>query len=69
MAILKMKHISHYELLESVCQKWIFEGTLVFCQRKTKISSSTSSCTSMFPGGDDLSTVSSLSRKIKKINR
>ena len=38
---------------------------LFSCQRKMNISSSTSSCTLMFPGGDDLITVSSLSRTSK----
>ena len=66
MVMLKMKHLSHYEFLESVCQEWICEGTLFFRQRKMKISSSTSSRTLMFPGGDDLSTVSSLSRTSKR---
>ena len=60
--MLKMKHLSHYEFLESVCQKWICEGTLFLCQRKMKISSSSSSRTLIFPGGDDLSTVSNLSQ-------
>ena len=36
-----------------------------FSQRKMKISSSTSSCTSMLPGGDYLSTVRSLSQTSK----
>ena len=61
MVMLKMKHLSHYEFLESVCQNWICEGTLFFSQRKMKISSSTISRTLMFPGGENISTVSSLS--------
>ena len=66
MLMFKMKHLSHYELLESVCQEWICEGTLFFRQRKMKISSSTSSRTLMFPGGDSLSIISSLSRTSKR---
>ena len=60
-----MKHLSHYEFLDSVRQKWIFEGTLFLRQRKMRISSSISSRKMMFPGGDDISTVSSLSQTSK----
>ena len=63
--MLNMNQLSQYEFLESVYQKWICEGKLFSRQRKMKISSSTSSCTLMFPGGDDISTVSSLSRTPK----
>ena len=65
MVMLNMKHLSRYDFLESVCQKWICEGTLFFYQIKMKIVSITSSRTLMFPGGDDLSTVSSFSRTSK----
>ena len=65
MRTLMMKHLSCYEFLESLCQKWIFEGMLFFCQRKMNISSISSSRTLMFPGGDDLGTVSSLSQTSK----
>ena len=63
--MLKIDHISHYEFLASVFQKWICEGTLFFRQGKMKIIIITSSCTLMFPGGDNLSTVSSLSQTSK----
>ena len=62
MVMLRMKYLSCYEFLESVCQKWICEGTLFLCQINMKISSSSSSsccCTLMFTGGDDLGTVRS----------
>ena len=65
MVMLNMKHLSRYDFLESVCQKWICEGTLFFYQRKMNISSSSSSRTLMFPGGDDIGTVSSLIRTSK----
>ena len=65
MVMLNMNHLSNYEFLESVCQEWICEGTLFFRQRKTKISSSTSSRTLMFLGGENLSTIMSLSQTSK----
>ena len=65
MKILKMRHLSRYDFLESVCQKLICEGTLFFRQIKMKISIRTVSCTLMFNGGDNLSTVSIFSRTSK----
>ena len=32
--MLKIDHISHYEFLASVFQKWIWEGTLFFLSKK-----------------------------------
>ena len=65
MVMLKMKHLSHYGLLESVCRKWICDVMLFFRQRKMKIISSTSSRTLMFLGGENLSTIISLSQTSK----